>query len=185
MCSTSLTLLSFASGFNVCTEHLFGEYHSSSVTLGRQNSACCITKWAWGHYDANGSRQLPVICTLGTNIEVRNVSYPCIQIIVLEYHSAGKPFWRIALLISSTGLTEFSMLHNQNLAWHSSSTIIKSFFTPTLSCQQLLQVHQLAKSQNSMATVYSWSPKFLFTCHHFLHDAKSATFQFTNTHQNW
>ena len=52
--------------------------------------------------------------TPGTNIEVSKVTYICIQIIVLECHNAGRSFQRLPLLISSTGLTAFSVVHNQN-----------------------------------------------------------------------
>ena len=39
------------------------------------------------------------------NIEVNNATSPCLKIIVLECCSAEKPFLRMRLLISSTGLT--------------------------------------------------------------------------------
>ena len=46
----------------------------------------------------------------------QNGTYHCVQITTVDCHSAGRPFWRIPLLISSTGLIQRPEVTKQLLA---------------------------------------------------------------------
>ena len=56
----------------------------------------------------HGSRQCGTNHDIGCN---QTGAYFCVQITMLDCHCAGRPFWRIPILISSTGLYSIHCIH--------------------------------------------------------------------------